>query len=154
MKKLLFLVGTSGSGKSTLERALVEKRPDKFKKIVSVVTRPPREGEVDGYDYHFITKEQFDGLRKTGCILQETFFHDTYYGSTRVEYMCDQEYGILVAVPDSIAQFLPVFNRKFPHIATKMIFFDISPEKIRENLIKRGDSEEQDDDRERHEAHA
>ena len=56
--KLLCILGLSGSGKTSIESYLTEMK--EFRKVVSCATRPMREGEVDEYDYHFISEEQFD----------------------------------------------------------------------------------------------
>jgi guanylate kinase len=57
---LLVLSSPSGAGKTTLSRRLLE-RESELVMSVSVTTRKPRPGEVDGKDYHFISREQFDG---------------------------------------------------------------------------------------------
>lgn len=75
--RILAICGKAGSGKS----AILKNAPDNFHKIVSCTTRPPREGEVDGKDYHFLSKNEFiEGL------LNDEFFEDTtfrgwYYGT-------------------------------------------------------------------------
>ena len=53
--KVIALFGKAGSGKDTILRALVKVDPDKFNEIVSCTTRPPREGEQEGVNYHFLT---------------------------------------------------------------------------------------------------
>jgi guanylate kinase len=58
---LLVLSSPSGAGKTTLSRRLLE-REDELVMSVSVTTRKPRPGEVDGKDYHFISREQFDRM--------------------------------------------------------------------------------------------
>jgi guanylate kinase len=55
----LVVSGPSGAGKGTLIKKLTEKYPDKFGFSVSYATRAPREGEVDGEHYNFVTKEKF-----------------------------------------------------------------------------------------------
>lgn len=55
------LLGASGSGKSTLATYLKEKHH--FTRLISHTTREPREGEVDGVDYHFVTPEVFDQIQ-------------------------------------------------------------------------------------------
>ena len=59
MAKVFVITGPSGVGKGTLIRELLERVPD-LELSVSATTREPREGEVDGRDYHFLTPEEFD----------------------------------------------------------------------------------------------
>ena len=55
---LIVISGPSGAGKGTICKALLEKIDDLFISV-SATTRSPREGEVDGVNYHFLTKEDF-----------------------------------------------------------------------------------------------
>ena len=57
--KVIALFGKAGSGKDTILRALVKVDSDKFNEIVSCTTRPPREGEQEGVNYHFLTIDQY-----------------------------------------------------------------------------------------------
>ncbi len=63
------IAGTSGAGKGTIGRALLERFPD-LHWSVSAATRVPRPGEVDGRDYRFMTREQFEELRDAGGFLE------------------------------------------------------------------------------------
>lgn len=79
---LIALVGASGSGKSTIERAIADKFG--FKKVVSFTTRPKRECEVDGIDYHFITKEEFEAKKDNDELAEfEEYSQDRFYGTLR-----------------------------------------------------------------------
>lgn len=88
--QLIILCGPSGSGKTSIQNLLVERNPTFFRSI-SATTRPPREGEVDGVDYYFITKEEFeDGMRAWRSIdepqpkyalLEHTTYGGHYYGT-------------------------------------------------------------------------
>ena len=57
--KLLLFTAPSGAGKTTIVRHLLARYPDRLAFSVSATTRPPRPGERDGIDYHFLTKEDF-----------------------------------------------------------------------------------------------
>ena len=129
-------MGKSGCGKSTLEKGLIEKWPNQFKKVVSSTTRPPREGEVDGKHYYFISEDRYD----IEDFVQTTTFAGYRYGSTLSEYVMD--YPILCVVPSSAKQFTEVIERRFPDWTTFNIYFDISDERLMENMRKRGDTEE------------
>jgi guanylate kinase len=66
---LLVLTGPSGVGKGTIVRELRAREPG-LRWSVSWATRPPRPGEVDGVDYHFRTREEFERLRDAGGFLE------------------------------------------------------------------------------------
>ena len=81
-KKLFVISGSSGVGKGTVLKRFMEKNPE-FILSVSCTTRSPREGETDGINYFFISKEEF---RK--CIDEEKFlewaeFADNFYGTKK-----------------------------------------------------------------------
>ena len=80
---LMFVLSSpSGAGKSTLARMLLESIPG-LEMSVSVTTRPKRAGEVDGRDYHFIDKPVFDGMAKTGDLLEHATVFENSYGTPR-----------------------------------------------------------------------
>jgi guanylate kinase len=70
----------SGTGKTTLCRALRRQFPD-MRYSVSYTTRSPREGERDGIDYHFITKEEFEARLARGLWAEWAQVHGNYYGT-------------------------------------------------------------------------
>lgn len=141
-KTVLMIMGKSGSGKSTLEHDLVENYPDEFHKVVSVTTRSPREGEVDGRDYHFVDDEEFNRLEQSGKLIQKTEFANNQYGSMKSEYTTDHRYSILVAVPISAKNFSYVLPIHFPDTQIMNILFNISEEQLWRNMRSRGDDEE------------
>lgn len=76
---LLVLAGPAGSGKTTLcERMVEEVGP--VERVVTCTTRPPREGEKDGVDYHFLDDAQFDRAINTGAFLEWAKVHSNRYG--------------------------------------------------------------------------
>lgn len=83
MKKIVALMGKAGSGKDTIMRIITHTYPDKFYEIVSCTTRPPREGEVDGVNYHFLTVPQFTEKVLNGDMLEATVFNGWHYGTAK-----------------------------------------------------------------------
>lgn len=77
---VLVLCAPSGAGKTTLVKKLREEFPH-FAFSVSCTTRTPRAGEVDGKDYHFLTKERFLALRDEGYFAEWATVHGNYYGT-------------------------------------------------------------------------
>jgi len=137
-KTVIFLMGKSGCGKSTLERGLVSCYPELYKKVISATTRPIRSGEKDGVDYHFYTDKEFDNLD----LVQFTAFANNRYGSTVSEYTTSHPYPILCVVPSSAAEFTRILNERFPTYKTFNVYFDISDQRLRENMLARGDTED------------
>jgi guanylate kinase len=78
---LFVLSAPSGTGKTTLCENL-RATPD-FIYSVSCTTRPPRPGEVDGTDYHFLAREEFLGKIQRGEMLEYAVVHDQYYGTLK-----------------------------------------------------------------------
>ncbi len=79
---MLVLSSPSGAGKTTLSRRLLAADPS-ISMSVSVTTRPPRPGEVDGTDYHFISTEEFGLMRNRDELLEWAKVFDNYYGTPR-----------------------------------------------------------------------
>ncbi len=82
---LIVLSGPSGSGKGTVRDVLMRGRD--FVYSVSATTRAPRVGETDGVDYHFITREDFEGRIRDGEMLEYTVYNGNYYGTPLHEAM-------------------------------------------------------------------
>lgn len=79
---MLVLSSPSGAGKTTLSRRLLAE-DDRITMSVSVTTRAPRPGEVDGKDYFFVSKERFEELRDTGALLEHATVFSNLYGTPR-----------------------------------------------------------------------
>ena len=81
MNKGLMIVisGPAGSGKGTVNAKLLES--GEYVYSVSATTRQPRPGEINGKNYHFITREDFEGRIQKGEMLEYTSYCDNYYGT-------------------------------------------------------------------------
>jgi guanylate kinase len=80
--KLIVFTGPSGVGKGTLLRSLLRRHPELYFSI-SVTTRAPRPGEVDGQHYYFVTRPQFEQMVAAGELLEWAEFAGNYYGTPR-----------------------------------------------------------------------
>ena len=80
--KLIVITGPSGVGKGTLVRSLFQKYTDLYFSI-SATTRKPREGEIDGKDYFFLSHEEFKMMIKKGDFLEWAEYAGNYYGTPR-----------------------------------------------------------------------
>lgn len=79
---LLILSSPSGGGKSSLAKALLEKDSN-LRLSISATTRPPRQLEVDGRDYYFKTKDEFEQLIHQNMFLEYAKIYDNYYGTLK-----------------------------------------------------------------------
>jgi len=79
---MVVLSSPSGAGKSTISRALIE-RDSNLTMSVSATTRAPRPGEVEGQDYYFVQKQDFDDMVSGGKMLEYAQVFDNFYGSPK-----------------------------------------------------------------------
>lgn len=80
MKYIIAFIGKAGAGKDTIATELLKKHPS-WNTIVSCTTRPPREGEIDGVNYHYLTNEEFAQKVLNGDMLEATYFNNWHYGT-------------------------------------------------------------------------
>lgn len=80
--KLLIISGFSGVGKGTVVKYILDNYSD-YKISISATTRSPREGEVDGIHYHFLTTEKFEDMIKNNQLLEYANYVGNYYGTPR-----------------------------------------------------------------------
>jgi guanylate kinase len=84
MPRVFVITGPSGVGKGTLIRGLLE-RVTELELSVSATTRPPRPGERDGVDYHFLSEEEFDARLAAGDFIEHATYSGHRYGTLRSE---------------------------------------------------------------------
>ncbi len=82
--KVFVITGPSGVGKGTLIRELLKRLPD-LELSISATTRAPREGEVDGRDYHFLSPGQFEERMRREDFLEYATYSGNSYGTLRTE---------------------------------------------------------------------
>ena len=93
--KLLVLSGPSGVGKGTVLGELMKRRNDMCFSV-SATTRKPREGEVDGVSYFFVSKERFEEMIRNSELLEYAQFVGNYYGTPRAYVEQQLEKGMNV----------------------------------------------------------
>ena len=85
---LVVVSGFSGAGKGTLIKAMLD-RYHSYALSVSATTRAPREGEVDGREYFFVTREKFEQMIEEEQLIEHAVYVNNYYGTPR-QYVFQQ----------------------------------------------------------------
>lgn len=138
---LIVFSGPSGVGKGTVRQEIFSTPDHQFEYSVSMTTRPKRPGEVDGVDYFFRTREEFEDLIKKGQMLEYAEYVGNYYGTplTYVNETLDK--GIDVFLEIEVQGALQV-KKKVPD----GVFIFLTPpdlDELKDRLVGRGtDSEE------------
>lgn len=117
--KLVVISGPSGVGKTTVLRRVYEAAPVPLVPSVSATTRPPRPGEVDSVDYHFLGEEEFAERRRRGEFLEcfEVFGRGHWYGTLFSEVTPSLEAGKWVLLEIDVQGAISVMER-YPEAIT------------------------------------
>ena len=132
---LLVIAGPSGVGKGTIVARLREHFPDLWESV-SYTTRDPRPDEVDGVDYRFVTREEFESLRDAGGFLESFEVFGDLKGTPRGPVEDHLAAGVDVLLEIDVQGALKV-RRHFPD-AVLVFVRPPSPEELRRRLASRG----------------
>ena len=132
---ILIISGPSGCGKSTLLKE-VYKDIDDYYFSISTTTRAPRVGEVNGVDYFFVTKEEFETDIKNNDFLEYAKVHDNYYGTSLKPINKALEEGKLV-IFDIDVQGHEIVRKKLDSIVTSVFITTPSLEILKDRLNNR-----------------
>lgn len=97
-------MGAAGAGKDAVLKALMAQAPH-FHEIISCTTRPPREGEVDGVNYHFLSHDDFAEQINQGKMMEVTIFRDWCYG-TSFDNLVSDKINIGIFNPSGVAMLM------------------------------------------------
>lgn len=133
--KIFVISGPSGSGKDTLMVEVFKKRPD-LKFSISSITRPMREGEVEGEKYNFISREKFEAMLENDMFLEHNVFVGNYYGTPKQPVLeaAENGFNILIEVDVNGADQI---REKLPQ-AISIFIMPPSVEVLRKRLSGRG----------------
>lgn len=137
MSKIYVLAGPSGVGKGTIVNKLKFLHPELFVSV-SMTTRLPREGEIDGVHYNFVTRQEFERMIDKDQILEYAFVHgQNYYGTP----ILPLQEAIKRNVPCLLEIDLDGVHQIKNKLAGKAVFIFIAPpswEELKKRLLSRG----------------
>ena len=139
--KLIIFSAPSGAGKSSLIRKLIELGEKSIELSVSATTRLPREGEVHGKDYFFISDDEFNQMRENDAFLESAIVHGFQYATLRsfVEEKINSEISIILDI--DVQGFIQIKNSSIKH--TSIFILPPSFDELEKRLHTRGlDSKE------------
>lgn len=134
---LVILSGVAGAGKDTVKREII-KRMKNVKTIPSYTTRPPREGDILGETYIFVTKEEFEEKIKSGEIYEYDIHHNHYYGASKFYIQKTAKEGIVIKDYD-VNGTENLVNILKNDIKVVTIFLKVPKKELEERLRKRID---------------
>ncbi len=136
MKGILFVLsGPSGTGKGTVCSEILN-REDKLTISVSATTREKRSGETDGETYHYVTKDDFQGMIDKGEMLEYAIYNGNYYGTPKgaVQTLLDDGKDVLLEIePQGALQ----VKKLFPE-AVLVFLVPPSMAELKHRLVTRG----------------
>lgn len=132
---VIILVGPSGSGKTTLMRNLCADDP-RYRPALSVYSRAPRDGEVDGVDAHFVSRERFLEMVASGQIVEHVEFRGNFYGTVMPSLDDGAEFLVMVKEPVGAAALSKVLKEKGVPVVTAFVSCDeeLLESRIRERM--------------------
>lgn len=141
MKGEVFIISApAGGGKTTITSLLLKEIPN-LTRVITCTTRKPREGEKDGVDYIFLSKEEFENWIKEGKLLEYAVVHGNYYGTPKeeVEKLLKEGKDVILVID---VQGMRQVKGKIKPLTT---IFIIPPsiDELINRMKKRGDSEEE-----------
>jgi len=140
--RLIVISGPSGAGKTTLLKRLFELLPD-LRSSVSATTRPPRPGERNDVDYHFLSPQEFERRRLAGEFLEcyEVFGRGTWYGTLQSEVTPSLAAGKSIVLEIDVQGAMAVLQR-YPDAITIFVH-PSSVEELERRLRGRGTESEE-----------
>ncbi len=133
--RVLCVTGASGAGKGTVVAALLKRHGD-IALSVSTTTRKKRVGEIDGVDYHFVRREEFDALESLGEFVETTEIYGNRYGTTfdAVDEIVESGRTVMLELDTRGARFVAA---EYPH-AIIVYLRAPSVDEQRKRLMSRG----------------
>lgn len=126
---MLILVGPSASGKTQAGVELIKKY--NMVKFVTYTSRAKRVGEVDGVDYHFLSKEEFEKRISEDFFLEHVFYNNNYYGTSFSDISSDK---LVILEPKGLKTYVDKIKDK-----VKVVYLKCDKDVLKKRMINRGD---------------
>ena len=141
INKVLVVVGPSGVGKDTVMQKVFDKHPNSFKKGVTHTSRKMRQGEKEGYNYHYVTEEEFLKMKEQDKFVEFNYYNKNYYGLSKMELENQAKGDKILYVIIDINGAKNVNKAKIP--ANYVAILPPSEETLNERLKGRGTESEE-----------
>lgn len=138
---LVILSGVSGAGKDTVKKELMNKMEDVIT-LPSYTSREPRDGEQEGVEYHFISKDEFKDRIEKNEFYEYDVHHENYYGTSRRLMNEKIESGKIIIKDIEVNGTENLINILKKEIKLITIFLKVDEQELRSRLEKRGESKE------------
>ena len=138
---LVILSGVSGAGKDTVKKELMNKMEDVIT-LPSYTSREPRDGEQEGVEYHFISKDEFKDRIENNEFYEYDVHHENYYGTSRRLMNEKIESGKIIIKDIEVNGTENLINILKNEIKLITIFLKVDEQELRSRLEKRGESKE------------
>jgi guanylate kinase len=138
--KLIVISAPSGSGKTTIARAIMQKYPGMLFSV-SATTRPPRTGEINGKDYFFLSKEEFQGKVQQGDLVEWEEIYGNYYGTLKSEVDRALQRGTIMLFDVDVKGALSI-KSVYPNDSVLIFIKPPSFEALKERLLNRKTEDE------------
>ena len=138
---LVILSGVSGAGKDTVKKELMNKMEDVIT-LPSYTSREPRDGEQEGVEYHFISKDEFKDRIEKNEFYEYDVHHENYYGTSRRLMNEKIESGKIIIKDIEVNGTENLINILKNEIKLITIFLKVDEQELRSRLEKRGERKE------------
>jgi len=138
---LVILSGVSGAGKDTIKKEIINRMEDVVS-LPSYTSRKPREGEEEGVQYHFVTKEQFEEKIRNDEFYEYDLHHENYYGTSKKLMNEKIDSGKIVVKDIEVNGTENLIKILKNDVKVVSVFLKVGREELEERLKQRGDSKE------------
>ena len=136
---LVILSGVSGAGKDTIKNELIRTNSEVIS-LPSFTSRNPREGEKEGVQYHFVTKQKFQELIKEGEFYEYNEHHENFYGTSKNLMNEKIQSGNIIVKDIEVNGTENLVSLLKDDMKIVTIFLRVEQEELRKRLIQRGDN--------------
>lgn len=128
--RIICILGRSGTGKSTVEKKLSQLG---YNRIISYTSRQPRGNEENGREYHFVSRNEFEGLIKKNILMEYTEYNGNYYGAPKPVGSIN---SVIVVERQGFQKIKEIYGKQ-----AIGVFIDITDEELMNRIKHRGDTD-------------